>query len=150
MEKAVQNLILPISLAILLVAVMSFTTPVIGAEGADLVLTNGSIWTGNPEQPWADWIAIEGERIAAVGKGKAPAGKRIIDLQSRLTVPGFNDSHVHFASAGALLLGVNLLDVNDDEMLRGRLREAVVRFPKGSWITGGNWGAYEAHALGSA
>jgi predicted amidohydrolase YtcJ len=65
-------------------------------------------------------------------------------------VPGFNDSHVHFASAGHLLLNINLLDVNNTESFIHRVRETAQRLPKGSWITRGDWGAYEAWAMGSA
>jgi predicted amidohydrolase YtcJ len=117
---------------------------------ADLLLTGGRIWTGDPEQPWAEWLAVRGERIASVGSGEpVPEAARAMDLGGRLVVPGFNDSHVHFASAGELLLGANLLDVHDDEGFRKRILEAAGRLPAGSWITGGDWGAYEAWDMGS-
>lgn len=117
----------------------------------DLLLQGGRIWTGNPEQPWAEWLAIRGERVASVGSGTPPAGAaQTLELGGRLVVPGFNDSHVHFANAGELLLGANLLDVHDDEGFRQRIREAANRLPVGSWITNGDWGAYEAWAMGSA
>ena len=118
---------------------------------AELVLINGKIWTGDPDNPWASWIAVDGERITAIGTNgnSAPNGERVIDLEGRLTLPGFNDSHVHFASAGALLLGINLLDVNDEEGLRRNMQAAAERLPKGSWITRGDWGAYEAWGVGS-
>ncbi len=118
--------------------------------GIDLILHDAKIWTGDPARPWAEWVAISGDRIAAVGSGsRLPAARRALDLDGRLVVPGFNDSHVHFASAGALLLGVNLLDVSDAAALRDRLDQTARRLPKGSWITGGDWGAYEAWAIGS-
>jgi predicted amidohydrolase YtcJ len=121
------------------------------ADSADLVLRNAKVWTGEASAPWADWVAVRGDRIAAVGQpgDQAPEAKRTIDLGGRLLVPGFNDSHVHFAQAGALLLGVNLLDVNDDAGFRQRIAEATARLPEGSWITGGDWGAYEAWEMGS-
>ena len=116
----------------------------------DLVLYNGKIWTGNDEPPRAKWIAIKGDRIVQIGNsGTFPDAKKKIDLQQRFTVPGFNDSHVHFASAGALLLGINLLDVNSEEDLRREMEETTKRLPKGSWITRGDWGAYEAWGVGS-
>ena len=115
----------------------------------DLVLHGGRIWTGVAHRPWADWVGIRGERIARLGDGAPPPAARSVALGGRLVVPGFNDSHVHFAGAGRLLLGVNLLDVNDDVSFRQRLVEAARRLPPGSWITGGDWGAYEAWAVGS-
>jgi len=32
-----------------------------------LAVVNARIWTGNPQRPWADAIAVRGDRIAAVG-----------------------------------------------------------------------------------
>lgn len=123
------------------------------SQQADLLLTNGKIWTGEEAQPWATWVAVKDGKILAVGNNENPfEGKatETLDLQGRLTVPGFNDSHVHFASAGHLLLNINLLDVNNTESFIQRVKETTQRLPKGSWITRGDWGAYEAWAMGSA
>ncbi len=125
-------------------------TPVIDDSQVDLLLHDGRIWTGNENQPWAEWVAVDDELIVDVGSGDgAPEADRRIDLAGRLTVPGFNDTHVHFAGAGSLLLGVNLLDVSDDDAFLERIVGAAERLPAGSWITGGDWGAYEAWAVGS-
>ncbi|MDL5045098.1 amidohydrolase family protein [Oscillatoria amoena NRMC-F 0135] len=122
-------------------------------ENADLLLINGKIWTGDDSLPWAEWIAVKDGKILEVGKHEKPfTGKAVetLDLNKCLTVPGFNDSHVHFASAGHLLLNINLLDVNNQESFTQRVRETSNRLPQGSWITRGDWGAYEAWAMGSA
>jgi predicted amidohydrolase YtcJ len=127
-----------------------------GAGGpADLILTGGMVWTGDENAPEAEAIALRGNRILAVGSvgevdGHRGANTRVIQLDGRFVAPGFIDNHTHFNQAGALLLGVNLLDASDDETLLRRVGEAVQRVPSGSWITGGNWGAYEAWARGSA
>jgi len=42
------------------------------------------------------------------------------------------------------LLGINLLNVNDETLLRERMTETTKRLPKGSWITRGDWRAYGA------
>lgn len=119
----------------------------------DLLLTNGKIWTGNEQQPWATWVAIQDGKILEVGNTEKPfegVAKNQIDLQQQLTLPGFNDSHVHFALAGHLLLNINLLDVNDADRFISTVKETTQRLPAGSWITRGDWGAYEAWAMGSA
>src|SRR5690606_5331389 len=64
--------------------------------------------------------------------------------------PGFNDAHVHIDATGALLVGVNLLDVHEPNAFRERIREAAGRLPAGAWITRGDWGAYEQWAAGSS
>lgn len=122
---------------------------------ADVVLVNGRIYTVDPARPWAEAVAISGTRIAAVGSTaevKALAGPvtRVIDLRGAFALPGFNDAHVHIDSTGALLVGVNLLDVHEPAAFTRRIGEAAARLPKGSWITRGEWGAYEQWAAGSA
>ncbi|HEY7789487.1 MAG TPA: amidohydrolase [Vicinamibacterales bacterium] len=76
---------------------------------ADLIITNASIWTGNPKQPQAEALAIRGDRIAAVGRAadvKAWRGPHttIIDADHRGVLPGFNDAHVRLLD-GAEQLG---------------------------------------------
>ena len=129
------------------------TVPVAGQE-ADLIITNASIWTGDSLQPSARAIAIRGDRIVAVGSAQSVATHRtprtrVLDAGGRFVSPGFIDNHTHFGQAGALLLGVNLLDVADEAALVRRVREARDRLPDGAWMTGGDWGAYEAWARSS-
>ena len=47
-------------------------------------------------------------------------------------------------------MGVNLLDVADEAGLVETVAGAAERMPAGSWIVGGQWGAYEAWAMGSS
>jgi cyanophycinase len=123
-------------------------------QDADIILTGGRVWTGNSAQPWAQAVAIRGERILAVGDNAAVerhrvAATRVIDLHGAFVAPGFIDNHTHFDQAGALLLGANLLDVSDTAGLVRRVREARDRLPAGSWMLGGDWGAYEAWSMGA-
>jgi hypothetical protein len=115
---------------------------------ADLVLINGRVYTVDSARPWAEAIAIRGDRIVAAGttaQVRALAGTqtRVIDLAGKFVTPGFNDGHVHVDSTGALLTGANLLDVHEPRAFRERIAEAAKRLPRGSWITRGDWGAYE-------
>ncbi len=126
-----------------------------GGGNADLILTGGIIWTGDDARPTVEAVAIRGNRIVAVGTAgeihaHRGADTRVVELDGRFVSPGFIDNHTHFNSAGAILLGANLLDVADEEGMRRRVGEAVERIPAGSWITGGQWGAYEAWEMGSA
>jgi hypothetical protein len=127
---------------------------VAGAQEADLIITNANVWTGDSVRPSARAIAIRGDRLLAVGSAGDVAAHRtrftrVIDAGGRFVGPGFIDNHTHFGQAGALLLGVNLLDVADEAMLVRRVREARNRLPAGAWLSGGDWGAYEAWARNS-
>ncbi len=122
-------------------------------EKVDLLLTNGKVWTGNATQPWVEWVAVKDGKIYNVGKITEPfkgTTTESIDLKGRLMLPGFNDSHVHFASAGHLLLNINLLDVNTTDRFIENVKQTTQRLPAGSWITRGDWGAYEAWSMGSS
>ncbi len=121
---------------------------------ADLILTGGRIWTGDTERPWAEAVAVEGDRIVAVGAAAhvatlAGPDSRVLELDGSFVAPGFIDNHTHFDRAGALILGVNLLDVAGGESLTRRVGEASARVPAGTWLVGGDWGAYEAWGQGS-
>jgi predicted amidohydrolase YtcJ len=121
---------------------------------ADLILTGARVWTGDGPAAVRS-IAIDGERILAVGSPAeisrlARPGARTLELGPNAFIsPGFIDNHTHFQNAGALLVGVNLLDVSTPDALIQRVKEARDRLPVGAWLTGGDWGAYEAWAQGS-
>ena len=68
----------------------------------DTILVNGKIFTANPAQPWAQAIAIKGDRVVAVGdttaiSALAGSSTRRIDAGGRAIIPGINDAHTHIA-----------------------------------------------------
>ncbi len=108
------------------------------------------------EEMWvAEAVAIRGSRIMQVGTTEeietliGEGYTRVINLKGRLVLPGFIDNHTHFAQAGRLLLGLNLLEVSTPGEFRRRVREASRRLPQGAWLVGGDWGAYEQWAQGT-
>ena len=46
------------------------------------------------------WVLCEGETIAAVGDGPAPAADRVLDAQGKLVTPGLVDAHTHLIFGG--------------------------------------------------
>lgn len=122
---------------------------------ADLVLLGARVYTLEPAQPSADGIAVRGDRILKIGardevrKLVQEGRTRVLELDGRLVLPGFIDNHTHFASAGRLLLGLNLLEVDEPVEFRRRVGEAAGRLPPGAWLVGGDWGAYGPWAKGS-
>ncbi len=120
-------------------------SPILAAQSyADLILTNGKIWTVNAAQPQAEAVASIGSRIVAVGSSSdirkwAGPQTRIVDLAGKLVVPGFNDAHVHVYTGGAHLANVQLRDAKSEAEFRERIRKFAADLPKGRWIEGGDW-----------
>jgi hypothetical protein len=83
------------------------------AAGADILLVHGHVYTGNPGGRWAAAVAVENERIAAVGSDDAILKRRkahseIVDLHGRTVIPGIVDSHMHLLYGAYALHGLNL------------------------------------------
>jgi predicted amidohydrolase YtcJ len=109
-----------------------------------LAVVNAHVWTGNPARPWADGIAVRGDRLALVGssaevqKAVVP-GTRVIDAHGALVTPGFIDSHVHFISGGFALRSVQLRDATTPQEFIHRIKVFAASQPPGAWIEGGQW-----------
>jgi predicted amidohydrolase YtcJ len=111
---------------------------------ADLIITNGKVWTVDRERPQAEAVAIAGDRIATVGSAasvmewKGPK-TRILDAQGKTVLPGIIDAHVHFSNGGFEISGVQLRDAASPEEFARRIGEHARKVPKGEWILGGTW-----------
>ena len=82
-------------------------------QAATYVLLNGSIYTVNPKQPWAQAVAVRGDQIVYVGNNQGARafigkGSRAIDLKGKLLLPGFVESHIHVLMGAATTSGVSL------------------------------------------
>ena len=118
---------------------------------ADLIFTHGNIYTGVVDAAASlgagkrsEALAVVGDRILAVGKRdeimklKVPETK-IVDLDGRFVMPGFNDAHMHLTSAGLEKMNVNLVGVKTLDEFRERLRAKVEAAAPGEWVVGGGW-----------
>jgi predicted amidohydrolase YtcJ len=69
-----------------------------------LAVVNARVWTGDRAAPWAEALAVSGERLVAVGTnaevGELGPAAASIDAGGRLVLPGFIDTHVHFLEGG--------------------------------------------------
>lgn len=108
-----------------------------------LAVVNARVWTGDSRRPWADAIAVGGDRIAAVGSSaevrKLSGSARVIDARGQMLVPGFTDAHVHFIDGGFRLASVQLRDAKTPAEFAARIKRFAATQPKGVWITGGDW-----------
>lgn len=116
-----------------------------GQSPADLVLTNGKIYTVDGQHPWASAIAIRGETIVAVADSDADVKSfvgektKVIDLHGQFAMPGFNDAHVHLIEAAFGKLAVNFEAAASIEEFQRRIRDRLKDYKSTEWITGRGW-----------
>lgn len=80
---------------------------------ADQVFLNGAVYTVNGAQPWATAVVIQSGRIAYVGGDEGARqyiseNTEVVDLDGRMLMPGFHDSHMHPMAAGTRFLRCRL------------------------------------------
>lgn len=110
----------------------------------DLLLINGKVWTGTDKVTFAEAVAVRGNRIDRVGttaelSSLAGKGTRIIDLNGRLLIPGFNDAHIHFLGGSMGLLEVDLFAAANPSGVVEAVKRYAGANPDKSWITGRGW-----------
>ena len=125
-------------------AMSATSAPATSGEPITLAVVNARVWTGDARRPWADAVAVRGERLAAVGSSAeirklAPPGARIIDARGGMLVPGFHDAHVHFIDGGFRLASVQLRTATTPAEFVARIKAFAADAPAGTWITGGDW-----------
>lgn len=118
-----------------------------GAQGTKLraptlILTGGKIFTADSTRPWAEALAIRGDRIVAVGttadvRRLAGRATREIALAGRVAIPGINDAHDHL---GSVPVGVEVVtsasptpDPTTAQVLDS-VRSVAARTSAGIWI----------------
>jgi hypothetical protein len=82
-----------------------------GTSG-ERIFFHAKVFTGDPENPYAEAVAIRGDKIIVVGnltevlKSVSASAERI-DLQGKTLFPGFIDSHSHSIDGGLGLIGAD-------------------------------------------
>jgi predicted amidohydrolase YtcJ len=135
-----KNLVVPV----LAFAALAACQPQVPETTATLIVTDARVWTGNPEQPWAEAVASDGEHIVAVGSNadiSALAGDttEVISVDGSMLVPGFIDTHVHFITGGTGLASVQLRDAATPEEFTKRIGEFAAGLEAGEWMLVGTW-----------
>ena len=111
---------------------------------ADLILTNGRIYTVDDSRPVATALAVRGGRVAFVGDTRGAltlrgAQTRVMDLGGRTVIPGMVDAHGHVSGLGEALANADLVgSTSVDEVVARVVAKAKGR-PAGQWISGRGW-----------
>lgn len=113
-------------------------------QPADTVFRGGGVYTVDAARSWAEAVAIREGRIVYVGTdaGLAPwigQKTRSIDLQGKMLLPSFHDSHVHLVGGGIELDECNLNGMTSMDQVLEAVKQFAERHPTKKWIRGGGW-----------
>ncbi len=115
---------------------------------SNLVLKNAAVYTVDEDRSWAQAIAIANGKILFVGSDAdiekyIEANTQVIDLDGKMVLPTFVDSHMHPAqSAHVYQFGLSLFDVTGIDLIQAYLetiRDFVNKHPDEPWIVGGGY-----------
>ena len=115
-------------------------TPARAQESADLLLHSGKIFSADQLLSTYSAVAIRDDRVVALGWGELGEryeAERIIDLDGRLVVPGFIDTHIHIS--GDPERWVDLSGLENLAELKARVTRKAEQIGSGEWITGYGW-----------
>ncbi len=109
---------------------------------ADLLLTGGAVHTVS--RGTAEAVAVRGGRITAVGSASdlatsAGTTTRIVELEGRTVLPGFQDAHLHPRTGGFLAIECNLCQAQTAADCLDTIARYAAEHPEREWIAGRGW-----------
>ncbi len=111
-----------------------------GKEPADLVLHNGKIVAADDLFSIHEAVVVKDGKILAVGGSNlldAYEAARVVDLQGKMAMPGFNDTHIHVR--GQARRAVDLTRAKSLTEIFGAVTAKAQELGKGEWVTGYGW-----------
>ncbi|MBB3167903.1 amidohydrolase [Simiduia aestuariiviva] len=107
---------------------------------ADLIITNGSLFVSGEVHPTHDSIAIHNGIIVGVFENKdiqqyTSAMTRIIDVESKLVIPGIIDAHHHSIMSPGNIKRLSFDTLNPTKhQVATAIKDAVAKTAKGTWL----------------
>ena len=106
----------------------------------DLILHNGKVLTVDQNFSIHSAIAVSAGKVIVTGDESILAqykASKIIDLNGKILMPGFNDSHTHIS--GNPRRYIDLGDVSSIIEMQALVRNKARNLGPGEWITGYGW-----------
>lgn len=130
-----------VSFLALAVGTASAQSPVVTA---DLILTNGRIYTVDDTRPVVEAVAVAGGKVLFAGNAAGAlalkhAGTKVVDLGGRTVIPGMVDAHGHVGGLGNALHIVDLTGTASYDEVVARVAARASKVPKGQWVLGRGW-----------
>ena len=112
--------------------------------GADIVFTGGAVYKVTDTDPWATTVAVTNNRITYVGndaniKSLIGPNTRVVNLDGKMLMPGFQDAHVHPVDSGMTFNQCAVFDLPQLDDLLDAIKKCVDERPDADWIVGAGW-----------
>ena len=124
-------------------ALIIFThSPAVNAtDTADYIYTNAQVYTLDETQPWAEAVAVKGNKIVYVGdtagaEALTGNGTEVIDATGNMILPGFVSGHDHLTASNWTKAGVDLFSGRSKEDYLRMIKEYADANPDAEFIYG--------------
>ena len=113
-------------------------------DPADHVFTNGNVYTVNESQPFAEAVAVKGNKIVFVGSSDEAGAyigeaTEVTDLGGTTLMPGFVSAHDHLIASAWTTLGVQIYEAKSREEALAMIKEYAEANPDKKVIQGIGW-----------
>ncbi|MCF8069465.1 MAG: amidohydrolase [Desulfobacterales bacterium] len=111
---------------------------------ADLVFKNGAVYTVDKNRSWATAVAVHNKKIVYVGDDESVENfigdnTETINLDRKMLLPGFFDSHAHPSSMVLSVVGVSLSNIESLQEYQKTVQEYAIKNPDLKAIYGYGW-----------
>jgi len=110
------------------------------------IFINGKVVTMERDMPFTEGVVISDEKIVFVGGNEDALSYKdkytqIIDLNGRVMVPGFIDSHMHLLNLGLTMKIIDLSGVRSIQQLKTVISQYIDNhsIEPGQWVLGRGW-----------
>ncbi|MGE5703950.1 MAG: amidohydrolase [Clostridia bacterium] len=122
-------------------------------QPADQVFSNGVIYTVDRNRNFAQAVAIRGDKIVYVGSDEGVkmyigSKTKVTDLQGKMVLPGFIDSHTHASKTTGLIFSIDLYDGGSMEEYVKTIQAFVKEHPNEPTLQGRGWSNPVAPGIG--
>lgn len=133
-----------VSVQVAVLSIILVSCAALGSTEADTVLRGGNIYTVDAVRSWAQSIAIKGNEIVFVGLDSEAVNyigehTTVVDLDGKMVLPGFQDSHIHPVTAVLKTSMCSLAGLQGVAAYLARIQECVDNNPDANWIHGAGW-----------
>lgn len=114
---------------------------------AEMVFTNGKIYSLNNNNEIYEAVAIKDNKIIYAGNSKDAlsllTSPMVYDLKGRVLMPGFVESHMHLFEGSRTFVEIDLKNVKSRDDFNDILHAFSTKKEIGQWIIGSGWSEME-------